>query len=98
MLRIACLETARRVSTLAAAAQGLLQFALVDVAAYLPRRVHLVSVVADAPISPHKILASAIDADVGILGALIDVCSNNVLLIRIIRLIRTAIGFELLKF
>lgn len=68
-----CLETARGVATLATAAQRLLQFALVYIGAYLPRRVHLVAAVADATIRAHEILAATVHANVRILCTLVDI-------------------------
>lgn len=67
------LETARGVATLATAAQRLLQFALVYIGAYLPRRVHLVAAVADATIRAHEILAATVHANVRILCTLVDI-------------------------
>lgn len=68
-----CLEAARGVSTLATAAQRLLQFALVYVAAYLPCCVNLVPAVADATIGAHEILAATVHANVWILRTLVDI-------------------------
>lgn len=51
----------------------MLQLAFIDVTAYLPCWIHFVSIVANTSIRPHKILASTIDADVRILGALVDI-------------------------
>lgn len=82
--QLAYLEATGCVSTLAAATQGVLQFALVNVAAYFSRRVHFVSIIANAPVCPHKILASPVNTNVGVLSALIDIY-NKIHILRVIR-------------
>jgi len=74
------LKTTGCISTLSAATQGILQFTLIDVTTYFARCIHFVPIVADTPIRPHQIFTCAIDANVGVLGAFIDIYNNNYIL------------------
>ena len=89
------LKATRDVTTLAAAAQRILQFAFIYVAADFSCGVHFVTTVADATIGPHKIFAAAVYADIRILRALVDVCSNGSITAELLLL--AGCGFSPLK-
>ncbi len=68
------METAWCVTALSSVAEEVVDCAFVDVRARLTSAVHLVAGVANATIGAQQVLASSVCANVGILGALVDIC------------------------